>query len=251
MEQIFSRFAMLVGEEGIEKLKKSSVIVFGVGGVGSYVVESLARSGIGKITMVDFDEISESNINRQIHALKSTVGKSKIEIMKERILDINPKCEVILKKKLLFENVSEIFEEDGKTYDFAVDAIDVIYSKVAIIEYCMKNNIKIISSMGFGNKMHPEKIEIDTIEHTSVCPMARAMRRILKKKGIKGLAVVYSQEIPLKPDKSDLYVSEEPTEFRENNELPNKITPGSNAFVPGTAGLVISAYVIRKLLGME
>ena len=223
MEQIFSRFAMLVGEEGIEKLKKSSVIVFGVGGVGSYVVESLARSGIGKITMVDFDEISESNINRQIHALKSTVGKSKIEVMKERILDINP----------------------------AVDAIDVIYSKITIIEYCMKNNIKIISSMGFGNKMHPEKIEIDTIEHTSVCPMARAIRRVLKKKGIKGLVAVYSREIPLKPDKSDLYVSEEPTEFRENNELPNKITPGSNAFVPGTAGLVISAYVIRKLLGMK
>ena len=251
MEQIFSRFAMLIGEEGIEKLKKSSVIAFGVGGVGSYVVESLARSGIGKITMVDFDEISESNINRQIHALKSTVGKSKIEIMKERILDINPECEVILKKKFVFENVSEIFEEDDEIYDFTVDAIDVIYSKVAIIEYCMKNNIKIISSMGFGNKMHPEKIELATIEQTSVCPMARAMRRILKKKGIKGLAVVYSQEIPLKPDKSDLYVSEEPTEFRENNELPNKITPGSNAFVPGTAGLVISAYVIRKLLGME
>ena len=251
MEQIFSRFAMLIGEEGIEKLKKSSVIVFGVGGVGSYVVESLARSGIGKITMVDFDEISESNINRQIHALKSTVGKSKIEVMKERILDINPECEVILKKKFIFENVSEIFEEDGKTYNFAVDAIDVIYSKVTIIEYCMKNNIKIISSMGFGNKMHPEKIEIDTIENTSVCPMARAIRRILKKKRIKGLIVVYSREIPLKPDKSDLYVSEEPTEFRENNELPNKITPGSNAFVPGTAGLVISAYVIRKLLGME
>ena len=251
MEQIFSRFAMLIGEEGIEKLKKSSVIAFGVGGVGSYVVESLARSGIGKITMVDFDEISESNINRQIHALKSTVGKSKIEIMKERILDINPECEVILKKKFVFENVSEIFEEDDKIYDFAVDAIDVIYSKVAIIEYCMKNNIKIISSMGFGNKMHPEKIELATIEQTSVCPMARAMRRILKKKGIKGLTVVYSREIPLKPDKSDLYVSEEPTEFRENNELPNKITPGSNAFVPGTAGLVISAYVIRKLLGMK
>ena len=251
MEQIFSRFAMLIGEEGIEKLKKSSVIVFGVGGVGSYVVESLARSGIGKITMVDFDEISESNINRQIHALKSTVGKSKIEVMKERILDINPECEVILKKKFIFENVSEIFEEDGKTYNFAVDAIDVIYSKVTIIEYCMKNNIKIISSMGFGNKMHPEKIEIDTIENTSVCPMARAIRRILKKKRIKGLIVVYSREIPLKPDKSDLYVSEEPTEFRENNELPNKITPGSNAFVPGTAGLVISAYVIRKLLGMK
>ena len=251
MEQIFSRFAMLIGEEGIEKLKKSSVIAFGVGGVGSYVVESLARSGIGKITMVDFDEISESNINRQIHALKSTVGKSKIEIMKERILDINPECEVILKKKFVFENVSEIFEEDDKIYDFAVDAIDVIYSKVAIIEYCMKNNIKIISSMGFGNKMHPEKIELATIEQTSVCPMARAMRRILKKKGIKGLVAVYSREIPLKPDKSDLYVSEEPTEFREINELPNKITPGSNAFVPGTAGLVISAYVIRKLLGME
>ena len=201
--------------------------------------------------MVDFDEISESNINRQIHALKSTVGKSKIEVMKERILDINPECEVVLKKKLVFENVSEIFEEDGEKYDFAVDSIDLVYSKISIIEYCMNNNIEIISSMGFGNKMHPEKIELSTIEKTSVCPMARTVRRILKKKGIKGLVVAYSQENNIKPDKSDLHASEEPTEFRENNEMPNKITPGSNAFVPGTAGFVISAYVIRKLLGME
>ena len=251
MKQIFSRFAMLVGEEGIEKLNKSSVIVFGIGGVGSYVVESLVRSGIGKITMVDFDEISESNINRQIHALKSTVGKSKIEVMKERILDINPECEVILKKKLVFENVPEIFEGDGEKYDFAVDCIDLVYSKISIIEYCMKNNIEIISSMGFGNKMHPEKIELSTIEKTSVCPMARTVRRILKKKGIKGLVVAYSQEINIKTDKSDLHASEKPTEFREKNEMPNKITPGSNTFVPGTAGLVISAYVIRKLIGVE
>ncbi len=250
MEQTFSRFAMLIGEEKIERLKKSSVIIFGVGGVGSYVVESLARSGIGNITMVDFDEISASNINRQIHALHSTVGKIKIEVMKERILDINPYCNVTLKKKLAFKNISEFFD-NGEKYDFVVDAIDIIYSKIDIIEYCVKNNINIVSSMGFGNKVYPEEIKVDFIEKTSVCPMARAVRRILNKKGIRGIPVVYSTEKPLKPDKSDVYKFEVPTDFRENNTLPNKITPGSNAFVPGAAGLFISAYVIRKLIGVE
>lgn len=249
MKQTFTRFSMLVGEEGIEKLKNSSVIIFGVGGVGSYVVESLARSGVGNITMVDFDEISESNINRQLHALHSTIGKSKTKVMEERILDINPECNVVLKKELLFENVDEIFGE--AKYDFVVDAIDVIYSKIDLIEYCVKNNLKIISSMGFGNKMHPEKVEIATIEETAVCPMARSIRKVLNRKGIKGVPVVYTKEKALKPNKSDFYKEEAPTEFRENNELPKKITPGSNAFVPGTAGLVISSYVIREILNID
>lgn len=262
--QTFARFSMMVGEDGIEKLNNSRVIVFGVGGVGSYTVEALARAGVGYITMVDFDEISESNINRQLHSLRSTIGKSKVEVMKDRILDINPECEVELVKKLVTDDIDEIlgnFEceneknlkdlDNGKKnckYDFVVDAIDVIGSKVNLIEYCVKNKINIISSMGFGNKMHPEMVEIAKIKNTSVCPMARTIRSILKKKKIINVPVVYSREIPVKPDKSELFKEELPTEFRENNEIPRKTTPGSNSFVPGTAGLVLASYVVRKIL---
>lgn len=262
--QTFARFSMMVGEDGIEKLNNSRVIVFGVGGVGSYTVEALARTGVGHITMVDFDEISESNINRQLHSLRSTIGKSKVEVMKDRILDINPECEVELVKKLVTDDIDEIlgnFEceneknlkdlDNGKKnckYDFVVDAIDVIGSKVNLIEYCVKNKINIISSMGFGNKMHPEMVEIAKIKNTSVCPMARTIRSILKKKKIINVPVVYSREIPVKPDKSELFKEELPTEFRGNNEIPRKTTPGSNSFVPGTAGLVLASYVVRKIL---
>ena len=252
--QTFARFSMMVGEEGIERLKNSKVIVFGVGGVGSYTVEALARSGIGQITMVDFDEISESNINRQLHSLRSTIGKSKIDVMKDRILDINPECKVELVKKLVYDDVDEIFGNsknkslNNSKYDFVVDAIDVIRSKVNLIEYCIKNKINIISSMGFGNKMRPEMVEIAKIKNTSVCPMARTIRSILKKKGITNVPVAFSKEIPVQPNKSELFREELPTEFRENNTIPRKTTPGSNAFVPGTAGLVLASYVIRKLL---
>ena len=263
--QTFARFSMMVGEDGIEKLNNSRVIVFGVGGVGSYTVEALARAGVGHITMVDFDEISESNINRQLHSLRSTIGKSKIEVMKDRILDINPECEVELVKKLIADDIEEVlgnFEkvenlEESKDldnskknckYDFVVDAIDVIGSKVNLIEYCVKNKINIISSMGFGNKMHPEMIEIAKIKNTSVCPMARTIRSILKKKGITNVPVAFSKEIPVQPNKSELFKEELPTEFRENNKIPRKTTPGSNSFVPGAAGLVLASYVVRKLL---
>lgn len=251
MKQTFARFSMLVGESGIEKLNSSHVIVFGLGGVGSYVVESLARSGIGEISLVDFDEISESNINRQLHSLYSTIGKPKVDVMKERILDINPECKVHVIKKLLFKNVKELFDNNSIKYDYVVDCIDVIYSKIELIEYCKSNNLNIISSMGFGNKIHPEMVEIDDIFKTSICPMARAIRNILRKKKINELKVVYSKEKPLKFDKSELFKDEKPTDFRENNELPRKITPGSNAFVPGTAGLVLSSVVIRDLLNLS
>ena len=244
--QTFARFSMMVGEEGIEKLGKSRVIIFGVGGVGSYTVEALVRAGVGQITMVDFDEISESNINRQLHSLRSTIGKSKIDVMKDRILDINPDCKVELVKRLVYDDVDEVL--GNNKYDFVVDAIDVIGSKINLIEYCVKNNINIISSMGFGNKMHPEMIEIAKIKNTSVCPMARTIRSILKKKGITNVPVVFSKEIPVQPNKSELFKEEMPTEFRENNKIPRKTTPGSNSFVPGTAGLVLASYVVRKLL---
>ena len=244
--QTFARFSMMIGEDGIEKLRNSRVIVFGVGGVGSYTVEALARSGVGHITMVDFDEISESNINRQLHSLRSTIGKSKIDVMKDRILDINPDCKVELVKRLVYDDVDEVL--GNNKYDFVVDAIDVIGSKINLIEYCVKNEINIISSMGFGNKMHPEMVEIAKIKNTSVCPMARAVRSILKKKGITNVPAVFSREIPVRPNKSELFKEEIPTEFRENNKIPRKTTPGSNSFVPGTAGLVLASYVVRKLL---
>ncbi|ERL26650.1 MULTISPECIES: ThiF family adenylyltransferase [unclassified Leptotrichia] len=244
--QTFARFSMMVGEDGIEKLRNSRVIMFGVGGVGSYTVEALARSGVGQITMVDFDEISESNINRQLHSLRSTIGKSKIDVMKDRILDINPDCKVELVKRLVYDDVDEVL--GNNKYDFVVDAIDVIGSKINLIEYCVKNNINIISSMGFGNKMHPEMVEIAKIKNTSVCPMARTIRSILKKKGITNVPVAFSKEIPVQPNKSELFKEEMPTEFRENNKIPRKTTPGSNSFVPGTAGLVLASYVVRKLL---
>ena len=244
--QTFARFSMMIGEDGIEKLRNSRVIVFGVGGVGSYTVEALARSGVGHITMVDFDEISESNINRQLHSLRSTIGKSKIDVMKDRILDINPDCKVELVKRLVYDDVDEVL--GNNKYDFVVDAIDVIGSKINLIKYCVKNNINIISSMGFGNKMHPEMVEIAKIKNTSVCPMARTIRSILKKKGITNVPVAFSKEIPVQPNKSELFKEEMPTEFRENNKIPRKTTPGSNSFVPGTAGLVLASYVVRKLL---
>ena len=244
--QTFARFSMMVGEEGIEKLRKSRVIIFGVGGVGSYTVEALVRAGVGQITMVDFDEISESNINRQLHSLRSTIGKSKIDVMKDRILDINPDCKVELVKRLVYDDIDEVL--GNNKYDFVVDAIDVIGSKINLIEYCVKNNINIISSMGFGNKMHPEMVEIAKIKNTSVCPMARTIRSILKKKGITNVPVAFSKEIPVQPNKSELFKEEMPTEFRENNKIPRKTTPGSNSFVPGTAGLVLASYVVRKLL---
>ena len=244
--QTFARFFMMVGEDGIEKLRNSRVIVFGVGGVGSYTVEALARSGVGHITMVDFDEISESNINRQLHSLRSTIGKSKIDVMKDRILDINPDCKVELVKRLVYDDIDEVL--GNNKYDFVVDAIDVIGSKINLIEYCVKNEINIISSMGFGNKMHPEMVEIAKIKNTSVCPMARTIRSILKKKGITNVPVAFSKEIPVQPNKSELFKEEMPTEFRENNKIPRKTTPGSNSFVPGTAGLVLASYVVRKLL---
>ena len=247
--QTFARFSMMIGEDGIEKLRNSRVIVFGVGGVGSYTVEALARSGVGQITMVDFDEISESNINRQLHSLRSTIGKSKIDVMKDRILDINPDCKVELVKRLVYDDINEVL--GNNKYDFVVDAIDVIGSKINLIEYCVKNNINIISSMGFGNKMHPEMIEIAKIKNTSVCPMARTIRSILKKKGITNVPVAFSKEIPVQPNKSELFKEELPTEFRENNKIPRKTTPGSNSFVPGTAGLVLASYVVRKLLELD
>lgn len=230
---MFSRFELLIGEEKLQQLQNSHVLVFGVGGVGGYVVEALARSGIGHITIVDNDEVSLTNLNRQIIATRETIGKKKVEVMKERILSINPDCLVTgLEMFYLPENADTI---DLTKYDYVVDAIDTITSKIELAMHCEKLNVPLISSMGTGNKLNPAMLEVSDIYKTSVCPLAKVMRKELKTRGVKHLKVVYSKELPIKP--------------RQSNEPTNKRTvPGSSAFVPSSAGLLIASEVIKDLL---
>ena len=229
---MFSRFELLVGEDNIQKLNQSHVIVFGVGGVGGYVVEALVRSGIGHITIVDNDVVSLSNLNRQIIATQETIGQKKVDVMKKRILSIHPECEVTtLDMFYLPETADQI---DLSQYDYVVDAIDTITSKIELAVRC-DQKIPLISSMGTGNKMNPALLQVSDIYKTSVCPLAKVMRRELKKRRVKYLKVVYSQELPMKPFASD--------------EITHKRTiPGSTAFVPSSAGLLIASEVVKDLL---
>lgn len=229
---MFSRFELLVGEDNIQKLNQSHVIVFGVGGVGGYVVEALVRSGIGHITIVDNDVISLSNLNRQIIATQETIGQKKVDVMKKRILSIHPECDVTtLDMFYLPETADQI---DLSQYDYVVDAIDTITSKIELAVRC-DQKIPLISSMGTGNKMNPALLQVSDIYKTSVCPLAKVMRRELKKRRVKHLKVVYSQELPMKPFASD--------------EITHKRTiPGSTAFVPSSAGLLIASEVVKDLL---
>ncbi len=230
MEQ-FSRTEMLIGKENLEALHSKTVIIFGIGGVGSYVVEALARSGVGNLILVDNDVVSLSNINRQIIALHSTVGKAKVEIMKERILDINPNANVVCYQEFVTpENIDKFITKD---LDYVVDAIDAVKSKIAIIEKSKELDIPIISSMGTGNKLDPLKFKITDISKTSVCPLAKVIRKELKEKGIKKVKVLFSEELPIKTNKSN----------------PNeKAVPASIAFVPSVAGLAIAGEVIRDFI---
>lgn len=227
------RTRAILGNEGIEKLKNSKIIVFGVGGVGSYVCEALARGGVGSITLVDNDTVSKTNINRQLIALNSTIGKNKTLVMAERIADINPECKVnCINEFVLYDNINSVLNEK---YDYCIDAVDTVTAKLAIILKCVELNIPVISSMGTGNKLHPELFEITDIYKTSVCPLAKVMRKELKARGIKELKVCYSKEIPLKPLHTEDMKGKRPA-------------PGSVSFVPSTAGLVIAGHVIRELL---
>ena len=228
----FSRTALLIGEEGVEKLKNSKVAVFGVGGVGGYVVEALARSGVGALELIDKDTVSESNINRQIIALHSTVGRLKTEVMAERVKDINPDCKVSVRN--LFYLPETAGEFDFSSYDYVVDAIDTVSGKIALIEQAKKANVPVISSMGAGNKLDPTAFEVADITKTSVCPLARVMRRELKKRGVEHLKVVYSKEEPLP---SALIDAES-----------GKPIPGSIAFVPSVVGLILASEVIKDLI---
>lgn len=231
MEDFLVRSALLIGEEGIEKLAHSHVAVAGIGGVGSYLVEALARSGVGKLTLVDHDVIDQSNINRQIHALHSTVGRKKAEVMAERLRDINPHIRLIIKPEFITaDNAAEIF--DGE-YDYLIDAVDNVTAKLALILLAREREIPIISSMGTANKLDNTKFCFCDISQTKVCPLARVMRRELKKRGIeKGVEVLYSEAESIKVQQSS----------------EGKTSPGSMAFVPSVAGLMLAGRVINELL---
>lgn len=224
MKEQFSRTAQLLGNENVENLFDKHVIVFGVGGVGGYVVEALARSGIGKISIVDNDVVNESNINRQIIALHSTIGKQKVEVLKNRILGINPECKVFVYNQFFLPENSNDF--DFSIYDYVVDAVDTVTAKIEIIKKSKESNVPVISSMGTGNKLNPMGFKVSDISKTKVCPLARVMRNELKKRGISKVKCVYSEELP----------------------VIQAQTPASIAFVPSVAGLLIASEVIKDLM---
>lgn len=238
-----SRTELVVGKEGLDKLRNSKVIVFGVGGVGSFTVEALTRAGIGELILVDNDTVSLTNLNRQIHATYDTVGRVKVEVMKERILTISKECNVITKQVFVTkENIPELIPDD---VDYVVDAIDTVSAKIALVEYCTAKGIKIISSMGTGNKLDPTKFKISDISKTKVCPLAKVMRHELKKRGIKKLKVLYSEELPVKPALDDM------NKCKASEGLSKRQVPGSISFVPPVAGMIIAAEVIKDILGIN
>lgn len=230
---MFQRTELLIGKENLNKLQHSHVIVFGVGGVGGFAIEALVRSGIGEISIVDFDTVDLTNLNRQIIATQDSIGKLKTSVMRNRLLSINPNVIVHeFPEKFSMEN-SDLFFKDKK-YDYIVDAIDLVTSKLALAEIAKSLSIPIISSMGTGNKIEPTMLEVADINKTSVCPLARVMRKELKNRGIKKLKVVYSKELPRKP-------------FNESGSREKKVNVGSIAFVPSTAGLIIASEVVKDL----
>lgn len=246
----FSRTELLLGKDGIEKLASSRVAIFGIGGVGGYTVEALARSGVGTFDLIDDDKICITNINRQIYALRSTVGKYKVDVAKDRILDINPNAIVNTYKTFYTPETADEF--DFSQYDYVVDAIDTVVGKLKIVEKAKEAKIPVISSMGAGNKMNPALFEVTDIFKTSVCPLAKVMRQELKKRKIRKLKVVYSKEVPIKPN-DDIEIS-----CKKHCVCPpgtvRKCTarrqiPGSNAFVPSVVGLIIAGEVVKDLIG--
>lgn len=250
-QHALSRTELLIGKDGLEKLKNSKVVVFGIGGVGSFTVEALARAGVGNLVLIDDDTICLTNLNRQIHATFKTVSKSKVETMKERILEINPKCNVEVFETFVKEdNISDIITLDT---DYVVDAIDTVSSKIALVVWCKEHNIKIISSMGTGNKLDPTQFKVADIHKTKVCPLAKVMRNELKKRNIKDLKVVYSEEIPTKPKLDEVITCKEGcvcTGGTKKCAVKRQI-PGSISFVPPVAGMIIGGEVIKDIVGIE
>ena len=233
------RTRLLLGDEGMEKLKNSSVAVFGIGGVGGHLAEALVRSGVGEIDLIDDDTVSVSNINRQAVATLSTVGKAKVEAAKERFLDLNKDCKINTHQKFFTPETSDEF--DFSRYDYVADAIDTVTGKIEIIMQCVEAGTPVISSMGAGNKLDPTRFEVTDIYKTETCPLARVMRRELKKRGIKKLKVVYSKEPALTPLECN----------EENGNHQKRQTPGSVAFVPSVAGLITAGEIIKDLIKDE
>lgn len=227
MSEQFSRTELLIGKEGIETLQKAKVAIFGIGGVGSFVVEALVRAGIGNFILIDKDTVDETNLNRQIIATTKTIGRAKVEVAKERILEINPNAKVEIHQEFFMPDSQGILDD---TVDYIVDAVDTVTAKIELVMRAKQQNIPIISCMGTGNKLDATKFEVDNLEQTSVCPLAKVMRKELRIRGIKGLKVVYSKEEPIKAKETEEHV------------------PGSISFVPSVAGLITAGEVIKDLI---
>lgn len=237
MGKKFDRTKRLLGEDAMMKLKTSHVAVFGIGGVGGHAADALIRSGVGEITIVDSDEVAESNINRQLIATTKTVGRKKVEVMKEHLLEINPEAKIHVFDCFFLPETKNQF--DFGSYDYVIDAVDTVTAKLALVEACRETDTPIVSSMGAGNKLDPTAFEVTDIYKTSVCPLAKVMRKELKARGVKHLKVVYSKEIPLEPIEDEKFVSDE--------KRSRRATPGSIAFVPSVAGLILAGEVIKDL----
>ena len=246
-----SRTELLIGKDGLDKLRNSKVIVFGVGGVGSYTIEALARSGVGELIIVDDDTVCLTNLNRQVHATYKTISQPKVEVMKERITSINRDCNVITHQVFVTEeNISEIIPDD---VDYVVDAIDTVSTKLGLAEYCSKKDIKIISSMGTGNKLDPTQFKVTDVFKTKVCPLAKVMRHELRKRGVEKLKVVYSEEIPIKPNYEDVVTCKTGCVCTGGTKkcASKRQIPGSISFVPPVAGMIIGGEVIKDILGIK
>ena len=229
MLEQFEREALIIGKENVEKLNKSKVAVFGLGGVGSFVVEGLVRAGIGNFILVDNDEVDITNLNRQIIATRKTIGKPKVEVAKERILEINPDVNVVVFQEFFMpDSKTKIITED---IDYVIDCIDTVTAKIELVVRCKEMGIPIISAMGTGNKLDPTNFEITDIYKTSICPLAKVVRKELRARSIDSLKVLYSKEVPIK--------------------LENSRVPGSISFVPSVAGLIIAGEVIKNIIGID
>lgn len=237
----FSRTELLIGKEEIEKLQKAKVAIFGIGGVGSFVVEGLVRAGIGNFILVDADNVDITNLNRQIIATRKTIGRSKVEVAKERILEINPNAKVKIYQEFFMPDSKEILDD---TVDYVVDAVDTVTAKIELVLRANKLNIPIISSMGTGNKLDPTRFEVTDIYKTSICPLAKVMRKELRKREIKSLKVVYSKEEPIKPDETGCIC---PPRTIRKCAAKNQV-PGSISFVPSVAGLIVAGEVIKDII---
>ncbi|SFD04978.1 tRNA threonylcarbamoyladenosine dehydratase [Clostridium uliginosum] len=251
LQHSLSRTELLIGKDGLKKLSESKVVIFGIGGVGSYTVEALARAGVGELILIDDDTVCLTNLNRQIHATYNTISKSKVEVMKERILSINKNCNVITHQVFVtLDNIAELIPDDA---DYVVDAIDTVTAKLGLAEYCYKYDIKIMSSMGTGNKLDPTQFKVTDVFKTKVCPLAKVMRYELRKRGIEKLKVVYSEEIPLKPKDEEVVTCKEGCVCTGGTKkcAQKRQIPGSISFVPPVAGMIIAGEVIKDILEIK